>query len=251
MAHPTSGVWHQGTVAGIARNPLLRAVVEYGRRSMGDQLRFDPTHPRELSDADLRADGRPKVVVNPPAARVTAPARFDPPVADDKVARATDALDRRAGTQRGKPRARDPAGNPLGCRLFDWACGWCLYRQPYNGTFRYCCGYYQQSHGAQCCHNTIDGPTAVRFVLACVRQRVLTSGFRDRVRASLEEIARRELGPAGRRPDESGRLARELADVRRDVELAQRNMALAASPDQFRAVSEVFDQLRVRERELE
>jgi hypothetical protein len=77
------------------------------------------------------------------------------------------------------------------------------------------------------------------------------SGFRDRVRASLEEIARRELGPAGRRPDESGRLARELADVRRDLEQAQRTMALAASPDQFRAVSEVFDQLRVRERELE
>jgi hypothetical protein len=63
VAHATSGVWHQGTVTGISRNSLPRAVVEYGRRSMGDPLRFDPTHPRELADADLRADGRPKVVV--------------------------------------------------------------------------------------------------------------------------------------------------------------------------------------------
>ena len=55
----------------IARNPLLRLVVECGRRSMGDQLRFDPTQPRELTDTDLRADDKLKVVTNDPTRRVS------------------------------------------------------------------------------------------------------------------------------------------------------------------------------------
>ena len=73
VKHPTSGVWHQPTIVGIARNPLLRAAVEYGRRSMGDQLRFTAEGPRELEEADRRADGKPKVVANLPSARVQAP----------------------------------------------------------------------------------------------------------------------------------------------------------------------------------
>ena len=42
VRHLTSGVWHQTTITNIARNPLLLAVMSYGRRSMGDQLRFAP-----------------------------------------------------------------------------------------------------------------------------------------------------------------------------------------------------------------
>ena len=43
VKHRTSGVWHQSTIANIARNPLLLAIVCYGRRSMGDQFRCTPT----------------------------------------------------------------------------------------------------------------------------------------------------------------------------------------------------------------
>jgi hypothetical protein len=42
VRHPVSGVWNQNTIINIARNPLLIAVASYGRRSMGDQLRFLP-----------------------------------------------------------------------------------------------------------------------------------------------------------------------------------------------------------------
>ena len=73
VKHPTSGVWHQPTLVGIARNPLLRAAVEYGRRSMGDQLRFSGQGPRELEEADRHADGKPKVIANPPSVRIQAP----------------------------------------------------------------------------------------------------------------------------------------------------------------------------------
>ena len=249
VTHPTSGVWHQVTVVGVGRNPLLRAVVEYGRRSMGDQLRFDPTHPRELTAADLRADDQPKVVTNPPAVRVAAPARFDPPAPPELVDAAVAALDRRAGTQRGKPRSADPAGNPLGCRAFDSACGWPLYRQPYNGSYRYCCGLYQQSHGSACGHHHVDGPTAVRVVLACLRQRALSPAMRDKVRAKLEGMARREAasGPS----DRAAGLRRELEDVRRRGERAGENLAMADGADQRRAIARVFDKLKEQERDLE
>lgn len=45
IKHCVSGVWHQTTVTGIARNPLLLAVASYGLRSMGDKLRFSPNGP--------------------------------------------------------------------------------------------------------------------------------------------------------------------------------------------------------------
>lgn len=57
VRHQTSGVWHQTTVTNIARNSLLRAVVEHGRRSMGAVLRFTKIQPRELTDDDFRGDG--------------------------------------------------------------------------------------------------------------------------------------------------------------------------------------------------
>jgi hypothetical protein len=130
VKHPTSGVWHQPTLVNIARNPLLRAVVEYGRRSMGDQLRFTPDGPRELLDVDLRPDGKAKVVANPPAVRVQASASFTSLVEAEWQERLLTTLDDRAGSQRGKPRSSDPTRNPLGGRVFDMTCGWPLYRQP-------------------------------------------------------------------------------------------------------------------------
>ncbi len=251
VRHQTSGVWHQVTITNIARNPLLRAVVEYGRRSMGDVLRFTKLQPRELTDDDLRTDGKPKVIVNPVADRITAPTRFAPPVELGQVERVIQVLDHRAGTQRGKPRAKDPARNPLGCRVFDCGCGWPMYRQPYNGSFRYACGLYQQSHGAECKHNTVDGVQATRFLLSCVRQRILAPGFRDRLRKRLEELARNERAQASPAPDAAAALEASVAEVRRKRTLAEENMALAATPDQFRAISKVFDQLQQQERTLD
>src|SRR5262249_16029375 len=133
IKHTTSGVWHQVTVTSIARNPLLRAFVEYGRRSMGDTLRFTKLQPREFTDRDRGLDGKPKVIVNAKADRITAPAHFTPPIESDQVERTIAALDRRSGTQRGKPRSQNPSQNPLGSRVFDISCGWPMYRQPYNG----------------------------------------------------------------------------------------------------------------------
>jgi len=250
VRHRTSGVWNQPTITNIARNPLLGAVMAYGRRSMGDQLRYSADGPRTLGDDDLRADGKPKVVTNPDSARLVAPARFEPLVDGDHHERLLRTLDERAGTQRGKPRSRQPERNPLGGRVFDMSCGWPLYRQPYNGSFRYLCGLYQQSHGAECKHNLVGGPVATGFVLGCVRQRVLSPSFRSKLEVKLREIAARELGAP--RPDRGVASKRAaLAEVSRKRERAARNMALAEDQGQYRAVAAVFDQLKREEQALE
>jgi len=80
VRHSTSGVWHQPTITNIARNPLLLAVISYGRRSMGDQLRFSPEGPRAFSNADFRDDGKPKVVVNLESDQIVAKSNFEPVV---------------------------------------------------------------------------------------------------------------------------------------------------------------------------
>jgi hypothetical protein len=170
VEHPVLGVWHATTITGIARHPLNRALVMYGRRSMGDQLRMTLDGPRPLDEQDERPDQKPKVVQNPASARVVVPAQFEPIVAAEHVERLLSILDKRAGTQRGKPRSKNSATNPLGCRIFDIACSWPMYRKPYLDSFQYACGLYQQSHGQQCAHNHIDGVTAARFTLSAIRQ---------------------------------------------------------------------------------
>lgn len=250
VKHATSGVWRQQSITNIARNTLLRAVVEYGRRSMGDQLRFTPEGPRELEDHDRDSDDKPRVITNPEAQRVQAAARFTPLVEMEQHGQLLQKLDERAGTQRGKPRSHDPTRNPLGGRIFDMSCGWPLYRQPYGKSFRYLCGLYQQSHGAQCKHNHVDGLAATRFLLGCVRQRLLAPTLRTRLEQKLRAIAAREQSqqrPAEALPSKQA----ALAAVRRKRERVGQNLALAEDAEQYRAIAAVFEQLQKEERSLE
>jgi Recombinase/Resolvase, N terminal domain len=250
VRHSTSGVWHQPTVVNIARNPLLLAMMSYGRRSMGDQLRLGLDGPRNLEESDLRADGKPKVVTNPESTHIVSAASFEPMVDQARQRELLQTLDQRAGTQRGKPRSRTPAQNPLGGRIFDMGCGWPMYRQPYNQGFRYLCGFYQQSHGAECRHNHVDGVTATRFLLACVRQRVLSPTAREKLSQRFRALAEREQKE--NRPDAMVPVRRvELAEVRRKRELAAKNLALAASPEQYQAIAAVFEEARREEKALE
>jgi hypothetical protein len=244
--HPVSGVWHQTTVTNIARNKLLVAVASFGLRSMGDKLRFSLDGPRELDDADFRQDDKPKVIRNPEDRRITVPASFDPVVDPEQHRRLIAKLDARAGTQRGKARSRDPANNPLGGQIFDMGCSWPMYRMPYGQTFRYKCGLYLQSHGAQCSHNTVDGPIASRFVLSCIRQRLLSPTFRLKVERRFRELAEKETS------DQNGDLGLsnsrvQLVHVRSQLTTVANNMALAKTSSQFDAMSTTFDQLKAQE----
>jgi hypothetical protein len=158
-------------------------------------------------------------------------------------------LDERAGTQRGKPRSRDPGGNPLGCRVYDLSCTWPMYRQRYGLSFRYTCGLYQQSQGRECAHNHVDGPQAVRFLLGCLRQRVLAPALLQKLEKRLLEIARREQEGAPADLERRASLAR-LDELQAKLERVGRNLALAETEEQFRAVSAVQKELQQRHDEL-
>jgi hypothetical protein len=251
VRHRTSGVWGQSTVVNIARNPLLQGVVEYGRRSMGDQLRFSPEGPRELDETDYRAEEansqegdkpKPKVIRNSETDRISAPTQFESDVDPERHRRLLEKLNERGGTQRGKPRSRDPKKNPLGGRIFDMNCGWALYRQPYGKSFRYLCGLYQQSHGAKCSHNHVNGETAARFVLSCIQQRALTPQRLRKLEARIRQLADGEQRD-NQQQQEIARKRAELAEVEPQRDQASNNLARAKTDEQYQAIATVFDQL--------
>ena len=96
---------------------------------MGDQLRLGADGPRDLDEDDYRTEvdtrkAKPKIVRNDPSALITAPAQFDPLVDRDRHERLLAELEKLGGTQRGKPRSRDPHKNPLGGHVFDMNCSW-------------------------------------------------------------------------------------------------------------------------------
>ncbi len=248
IKHRTSGAWNQTTIVNIARHPMLRAICAFGRRSMGDQLRFTTNGPRPLTDSDFRSDGKPKIIRNPDEATSRAPAWFKALVNLEEHRELIAILDERGKSQRGKPRSRDPSKNPLGSRVFDMNCGWPMYRTPYGKTFRYSCGAYMQTQ--QCDHNHVDGPTATRFVLSCLRQKLVSPSALEKLKRRLRDLAAAER-PAS--PDSNSIAVKQstLAKVQADLARVQRNLALADNPEQYRAMASVFEELRQQEAALD
>jgi hypothetical protein len=253
VRHEVSGLWHAPTIVNIGRNPLLAAIVRYGLRSMGKFNRFTVDGPRELTDADLRADGKPRVIRNADDDHIFSQALFEPVVTLEDHESLNRVLDKRAGTQRGKPRSRDPKRNPLGARIYDMDCTWPMYRVQQGKSFQYKCGLYQQSHGQKCSHNHVDGPTATQFVLSCIRQQLLSPALLPKLEAKLQEIAERDqdndAGPGVVR--EVQRIRSEISQITIKIERAENNLALADGEDEYRAVSAVFKKLHAQKNLLE
>lgn len=250
IRHQVSGDWHASTIVNIATNPLLRAVVAYGRRSMGDQLRFEANGPRGMSVDDYRPDGKPKVIRNDQASMLTAEAKFSSLVDEDRHQQLLETLRQRGGTQRGKPRSRDPNRNPLGSRVIDMDCTWPMYRVPRGKSFGFTCGAYMQSHGATCNHNQVDGVTLTNVTLDVFRQNLLVPSAMEKLKTRLQELAIQERG-ADATVSEAAAKESELRAVQQDLAKAKRNLGLAESPDQYKVVAEVFEQLLARQRHVE
>jgi hypothetical protein len=251
IRHQVSGVWHATTVTSIARNSLLVGTATYGRRSMGDQLRFHTVQPRELTETDYREDGKEKVTQNADShhIRTRVPVAFELVADPERHTNLLAILDKRGATQRGKPRSHDPKNNPLGSRVFDINCTWPMYRQPHGSSFRYLCGFYQQTHGQKCNHNHVDGPTAVRFLLACMKQRVLAPSMLEKLEERLKAIAAREM--IANRPTaviETKQAA--LATLIERKRKAERNMAFAENRDQYQAIATIVEGLRQEQLQL-
>jgi len=252
VTHHTSGIWHANTVTNIARNPLNVAMKVYGRRGMGKNLRYTPDGPRELEDSDFRDDiaDKPKVIVNDASQHISAECLFEPIINPERHRKLIEKLDQRGQSQRGKPRSRDPNNNPLGSRIYDMNCGGLMYRNPYKNSFKYKCGLYQQSHGAICSSNGVDGPTATSFVLGSIQQRVLEPSFLLKIEDEIRKIA-----ADGSKHDvhqqELANKRSQLAKVEAELAVVSKNMARAKSEQQYEAIAAEYDSLLDRQQMLE
>ena len=249
VKQPVSGLWCQSTVSDIVLNPLLIAVTEYGRRSLGDQRRFAPKGPRSLEDSDRRDDFKPKAIRNNPKLTVKSAAKFAPLITEGRASRLQKIYDQCAGTQRSKPRSRDPSQNPLGGRIFDWNCGWLMYRIPYRDSFNYTCGLYQQSHASRCSHNHVRGIAATKLAMGTIWQQILAP---HRLR-QIEERLRVRIAESVAQPrveQELNRLRAELREVQSDRKKATRNFAVADTPELAEGVKAVIKESCDRESQL-
>lgn len=159
-------------------------------------------------------------------------------------------LAERGKQTKGKPRARGDAPNPLGGRVFDMNCGWGMYRYQRRGRWCYTRGLYQNSEARYCDHNVVGGLPATRFVLAAVRQQVLTGDRREKLRARLRRLAAAERGP-----DPAAELRREteaqLGRVTKQLETASRNLLLVEDAEQRGDMQKAYDGLRAERARLQ
>src|SRR5207342_3387915 len=97
----------------------------------------------------------------------------------------------RGQSQRGIPRAKDPARYPLACRLVDLTdgCGSVLYGRTTHDRAIYTCGRYMRTAGAECESNQVDAEATLRFTLKTLRQFVDLNGRRGKLRQKLLERA--------------------------------------------------------------
>lgn len=217
----------------LIRNPAIIGRTRYGSQSEGRHRRFTPDGPRTLTDADVRPDGRPKVVFNPAESIIDAEAGFEPLVAPAAFDAANKLAANRGACQRGIPRSRDPARYPLSSRIYDLTngCGHPMYGLTSGKRRIYVCGRYLKTAGSQCAHNPADGEATLVFVLGLLRQRVLAGGQRAAIRERLIAFARAEHE---RRPDRSAKLDHirtELQAAEPELATISANLARAADED--------------------
>jgi hypothetical protein len=228
-------------VADLCRNATILGVQEYGKRSEGRIRRLGKDGPRLLDDErELSADGRVRTTINDPSLRISkqvGPGHFDPQTWQ-KIQRQ---MDERGSSQRGIPRAKDPARYPLACRLVDLTdgCGSLLYGRMTHNRSVYTCGRYMRTAGAECASNQVDAEAMLRFTLKTLKQFVECHGNRERLRQKLLQRALREASSSTVNPHQrelTNVLAR-LDDVRDAVQTVTKRMAREKDDARYEALA--------------
>lgn len=250
--HQIEGLWNHTTVKNLLENRTILAILDYGRRSEGKYRRLSAHGPRFITDADRNKAGRPKVIRNSPELMISRPLPFEPlfdPSRWDKIRAQT--LGRNQ-SQRGIPRAVDPAKYPLSCRVVDLTdgCGAIMYGRTSGKRPLYNCGRYMKYGAAACENNQVDAEALLRFTLETLCELVDRAGSRDQLRVRLLERANAARNTPADSDLETNRAALQtrIRDLERQRQLASRNATLAEDPD-LRADAETLF-VRIK-RELE
>jgi hypothetical protein len=254
VRHTVSGKWCANTIKELCANRAILGAQDYGRRSEGAHRRLGAGGPRLLTDADRLDETRTRVVMNEPAVRITAATGSGPRFDAARWQEIRRRTRERGRTQRGVPRAPDPARYPLSCRLVDLtdACGSILYGLTNGGRALYKCGRYMRTEGAECASNAVDAEAMLRFTLKSIRQLVDRRGDRDRLRALLEERARRDRADHHGGPEvREAALAAKLAELKGQMEVAGRRMATERDDARYEAIAREYDRLHAEVRSTE
>jgi hypothetical protein len=120
-----------------------------------------------------------------------------------------------------------------------------MYRTQRKQSFRYECGLYQPSHGAQCSYNHVDGPKAASYALAAVRQKVLCSGAIDLLTATIRSKLEDQI-KSPHSAEEHAAVTSQLATIQGELQLVKTNLGRAKSDEQYNEIATQFDDLNAR-----
>lgn len=238
------GRWSTATVKSLLENRTILAIFDYGRRSEGKHRRLGPDGWRFLTDSDRNAiTGRPKVIQNDSSLVTSIPLPFEPKFDPARWTAIQKVTQERGKSQRGIPRATDPARYPLTCCIFDLSdrCNSVMYGRTSGRRALYTCGRYLKYGRGACENNQLDAEALLQFTLGTLVEMVDRLGALSVLRAKLLERARREEG----RPDEGlharrAELEGRVRGLEQRTRQAAKNFAFAEDADLRTLAEEAF-----------
>ena len=249
VPHYVTGKWSVNTVLDLCRNPAIIGVLEQIRRSEGTYRRHAESGWRSLTDGDRAEDKkRPKMISNPADVRIKADAGFEALYDRERWAEIQQELDRRSASQRGIPRAKDPAKYPFACRVIDMTdgCGSVMYGRTSGKRAMYTCGRYMRTAGAECENNQVDAEALHRMALSWLRQFAALGTRRNQIvdllkkRAAEAAAAKQEDVAA---VDELARLRRARHQLSEKRDTVGRRMACEPNDDLCKIMRSEFERL--------
>jgi hypothetical protein len=129
-------------------------------------------------------------------------------------------------------------------------CSWPTYRVPYKESFKYKCGLYQQSHGQSCDSNPVDGQVATKFILGCIRQKLLAPSRIEQIASHLRRMAQADR-QRGDRPDRLASLRADLTAIDSEQQTINHNLARAQNQEQYDIIAAEWSSIQERRRHIE
>ena len=199
--HEVTGKWSGRSVLELLRNPLIVAVQTYGRRSEGRHRRLGAEgRPRYLHEEERNGE-EVRLVHNSNEIIIRADLGFEPLYNREKWLAVQDQLKARGRSQRGVPRAKDPAKYPMAGRVIDLSvgCHEVMYGRTSGKRKLFACGRYLRTAGHDCHHNQVDADALLRFTLVTLRQLVMVHRDEEKLRAHLRSRATADMAEGARK----------------------------------------------------
>ena len=248
VRHKVSGTWNHTTVRDICRNRAILGIIEYGRRSEGQHWRTSLEGPRPLEESDLR-NGKAQRIFNAPEQTVRGELPYEPKFDPERWNGIQAETAKRARSQAGTSRARDPARYPLSCRVVDLSdgCNSVMYARTSGKRPMYTCGRYMRSGGKECQNNQVDGEALLRFTQESLSELVDRLGSHDELRDKLLERAAMAHGadsPRDPRSDQLQRLRSHSEELADQLATAKHNLATEKDDELREVVREEYRRIK-------